>query len=368
MTHRERLLASITGGKPDRFFRYELGAWPQTAERWRQEAEGDTTGLLPYEFGANYFKMDPLVRIAIGSGYTDSPYHPKLTERTLEETETHRIYIDADGITKKEFIRDKETSMPQFMRFPVAERKDWEVLLPHLNPEHADDRIGDVDRVKQMCADPDVANMLPMCGAFGHPRNLFGDEGLSYIIFDDPELLDEVLDNWLALYKALLSRLTKLVRVDAILIWEDMCYRSGPLISPDHFRRFMLPKYVEFIQHARACGVEGIIVDTDGDCLAMIPLFLEAGVDCLLPFEVQAGMDVVAIGKQFPKLSIMGGLDKRVLADGCKHEAIKAEVDRVLPYFVDRGGYIPTLDHTCPPNVSLANYHYYLQCLRSYEG
>lgn len=367
MTHRERFLTSLTGGRPERFFRYEHGAWPQTAERWRQEAgPGRSEGLEPYEFGSPYFKMDPFVRMKINSGFTDSPYYPKIAERTIELTKEHRIYVDGDGITKKELIYDKETSMPQFMHFPVGDRAQWEAILPHLNPADADARIGDVAGLRAIVSNPDVPNMLPICGAFGHPRNLMGDEGLGYMMFDDPGLLDEMLVNWLAVYKTLLRRLTASVRVDVLLVWEDMCYRNGPLISPEHFRRFMLEPYIELVRCARECGIGAVLVDTDGDCLSMIPLFLEAGVDALMPFEVQAGMDVVAIGKKFPSLSIVGGLDKRVLA-GDSRPAIKAEVDRVLPYFVDRGGYIPTLDHTVPPNVSLDNYLYYLDCVRSYE-
>lgn len=111
--------------------------------------------------------------------------------------------------------------------------------------------------------------------------------------------------------------------------------------------------------------MKAIVVDTDGDCLALIPLFLEAGVDALLPFEVQAGMDVARIGREFPTLGIVGGLDKRALA--CDRAAIRREVDRVLPRMRERGGFIPTLDHTVPPDVPLENFRYYLECLRAYE-
>jgi len=366
MTGRTRFLTSLTGGQPDRFFRYEHGAWPQTAERWRAEAGPGAEAIQPYDQSGAYFGMDPLVRIMMNSGYTDSPYHPKLTERTLEETEKHRIYVDADGVTKKELSHDRETSMPQFISFPVTDRADWDVIRTRLNPDDADLRIGDIERLAKLCSDPQVPTLLPMCGAYGHPRNLLGAEGLAYVLYDAPGLLEEILDNWLELYHALVERLTAHVRVDAVLIWEDMCYRSGPLIDPEHFRRFMLPRCKDLVRFAKSSGVRAVIVDTDGDCRKMIPLFLEAGVDCLMPFEVQAGMDVVAIAQEFPGLSIMGGLDKRVLA-GESRAAIRAEVDRVLPFFLERGGYIPTLDHTVPPNVSLASYRYYLDCVRSFE-
>jgi uroporphyrinogen decarboxylase len=153
--------------------------------------------------------------------------------------------------------------------------------------------------------------------------------------------------------------------VDALLIWEDMCYKNGPLIDPEHFRLFMLPRYRQVIEAARSCGVSGIIVDTDGDCRSMLPVFIDAGADCVMPFEVQAGMDVVQLRRKFPSLCIMGGIDKRSLAHD--RAAIKAEVDRILPHFAGRSRFFPTLDHTVPPDVSLQNFRYYLECVRSYE-
>jgi len=310
--------------------------------------------------------MDPIVRIMINSGYTDSPYLPPFDPTVIEQTGEYKIVIDCDGVTKKILVSQTDTSMPQFLRFPVVDRSDWAAISRRLNPGDAAERIGDIEKLVQLCADPGVPTLLPICGAFGHPRNLFGDENLSYLIYDDLPLLEEILDNWRDLYVELLGKLTERVRVDALLFWEDMCYRGGPLISPAQFRKHFLPRYSEVITAARTGGVTAIMVDTDGDCLSLIPGFLDVGVDCLMPFEVQAGMDVVSIGRQFPSLAIMGGLDKKALA--VDRPAIRAEVDRVLPAFRDRGRFIPTLDHTAPPNISLAHYEYYLECVRRYEA
>ena len=63
------------------------------------------------------------------------------------------------------------------------------------------------------------------------------------MIYDDPELLHEILENWCDLYIELITKLASLIRVDGVLIWEDMCFKNGPLINPDHFRNFMLPRY-----------------------------------------------------------------------------------------------------------------------------
>lgn len=364
MTSRERFLNSIRGIPVDRFFRYEHGAWPSTLARWYKEG-------LPPEVGrtvefAEYFGMDPVNRIAINSGYTNSPYEPAFDKRIIEESGDTVLFMDRDGIVKREKKKARDTSMPQFVRFPVRIREDWEAVKNRLKPGDASSRIGDPAHLEERQAD-NVPSILPICGVYGQPRNLLGEEGLAYVLYDDPHLLEDIVRNWLALYTALIEELTSRVRVDSLLIWEDMCYRNGPLISPEHFTAFMLPAYGQLIGAAQACGIEAIIVDSDGDVMKMIPQFLAAGANCLMPFEVQAGMDVVRIRRRFGcSFSIMGGIDKRALAEGKR--AIEMEVERVLPHFLNGGRFLPTLDHTVPTDVPLENFRHYLKVVRRYEA
>jgi uroporphyrinogen decarboxylase len=358
----------MRGDPVDRFFRYEHGIWPSTRERWLESGFPAEVGCYPDQPGfVEHFDFDPVYRIAINSGYTDSPYYPRFERETLQEDGVHVFFRGDDGIVKRMLREHRDTSMPQFVRFPVTSRADWEAVRRRLRPEDAGERIGDLGSLAEQCADcATVPTILPMCGAFGHPRNLLGDEGLGYVIYDDPDLLDEILDNWYELYAELLTSLTRQVRVDCLLIWEDMCYKNGPLIGPRHFRHFMLPRYRALIRTARDCDIECVLVDSDGDVSKMIPIFLEAGVDAMFPFEVQAGMDVVKVREQFGRtFCIMGGIDKRALAKAKRD--IEAELARVVPFFLESGRFIPTLDHTVPIDVPYENFLYYLDVLRSYE-
>jgi len=99
--------------------------------------------------------------------------------------------------------------------------------------------------------------------------------------------------------------------------WEDMGYNAGPLISPAMVRRFMYPQYRRVVDFARARGVRWFALDSDGRIDSLVPVWLEAGLDILYPFEVQAGMDVVELRKRFGReLRMFGGVDKRALARG----------------------------------------------------
>ena len=102
-----------------------------------------------------------------------------------------------------------------------------------------------------------------------------------------------------------------------------------------------------------------ILVDTDGDFEVLIPVFLDSGVDGFCPIERASGMDPIRFRKQYGNsFSMFGGIDKREIAKGKK--AIDAEIERTILPLLDNGGYIPTIDHSVPPDVSLENFTYYL--------
>jgi hypothetical protein len=379
MNSRERFLNTMHFQPTDRPFRWEtLGMWPETLDRWYAEGldpgfktpqEGDIGAIVHDEFqrvlvyGFNLDRLDYL-RDSVLSGYTETPFYPAFERELIEQDGMTRIIRDTDGIEKKEFIQYSMSSMPQFLRYPVTSTRDWHALLPRLNPDSPGRFSSDWDKVTTYYADRTFPVGLTICGAFGHPRNLFGIENLSLTYYDHPALLHEILEHWVYFYCRLMDHVWTDVQFDFILIWEDMAYKNGPLISPDLVREFMLPYYKRLITHTRELGCDIIVVDSDGDVSLLVPLFLKAGVNAMLPFEVQAGMDVREFRKGYGRtLAIIGGLDKRALA--YSHAAIQSELQvRMLPMLA-YGGYIPCLDHTAPPNVSLHNFSYYVQSVRA---
>ena len=118
----------------------------------------------------------------------------------------------------------------------------------------------------------------------------------------------------------------------------------------------------QFYQLRTDTDIRVFAVDSDGDVSLLIPLFMETGINMMLPFEVQAGMDVRRVRESYPGLVIIGGLDKRALfTDTAAIEReVKPKVEEMLP----SGGFIPSLDHNVPPEVSLANFKKYLEILR----
>jgi hypothetical protein len=156
------------------------------------------------------------------------------------------------------------------------------------------------------------------------------------------------------------------VEIDFFNYFEDFAYNAGPLVGPNIFRQFLMPRYRQINDHLRAHGVRHIWLDSDGNTELLIPLFIEMGITCHWPLERAAGMDPVHLRATYGHdLALVGGVDKRELTKG--REEIDREVWRLAP-LMDDGGFIPTVDHAVPPDVPYENWLYYLEVKRELLG
>ena len=142
-----------------------------------------------------------------------------------------------------------------------------------------------------------------------------------------------------------------------------MAGKGGPLCSPNTYREFALLSLKRVTNLLHQYGVDIIIIDSDGNSDPLIPVWLEAGVTGLRPFEIAAGSDPVSVRKKYGKnFIIQGGIDKRALSK--TRNDIDRDVLSKVPWLCLQGGYFPQVDHLVPPDVSLENYRYYSHLLR----
>lgn len=365
---------------------WEWGYWGGTIDRWYAEGlprqhglrhppqYGETVAGPGAAWGSGVLNVQRAEDVSLYLGF-DAPrqtiplenfiYPPFETEVVADEGE---CVLVRDGMGALSRQRKDGASLPLYVEWPVTDSASWERLKEErLRPDAAARLPADwgtlVEEYRQR--DYPLAIGSGYCGFFGSLRCLLGEERVLYAFYDTPELVEAILDYlcdfWIAIYDPVLQR----VQPDSAEFWEDMAYRNGPLVSPAIFRRFMMPRYKRLIGFLRDHGVRHFCVDTDGDCWQLIPLFLECGMTGMLPFEVQAGMDIVAVRRQYPHLQIYGGLDKRALALG--RQAIDGELEKAA-VLLRQGGYVPMADHLVPPDVPLDNYAYFRHRLAELAG
>ncbi|MCL4219010.1 MAG: hypothetical protein KJ052_18670, partial [Candidatus Hydrogenedentes bacterium] len=74
--------------------------------------------------------------------------------------------------------------------------------------------------------------------------------------------------------------------------------------------------------------------------------------------ERASNVDPVTLRRRFGKaLRLWGGVDKRELIKG--PAALRAHLREFIP-LIEEGGFIPTVDHTVPPDVSWDNFRCYI--------
>ena len=375
MTDKERFHATMAFQPCDRPPYWEQGFWGGAVARWYEEgmvrkhgvvgdpAYGDTVRGPATPIGPDARVCHD---VAEGAGL-DKPslkipvelyLCPAFEEEVLEEEGETLVVRDEMGIVKR--TPKARDSVPHFLSWPVSDLEAFEqIAAERLDPDTVGRFPADwEDQVRELNAyDGVVALGGYPCGFFGAPRYLMGEVALLMGFLERPDLVKRIVDHLADLWAAIYDRVLSEVKADCIHIWEDMSFRNGPLISPALFESFLVPAYQKVTDVARSHGVDIVLVDTDGDCRSLTPLFMEGGVTGLYPFEVQSDMDVRQIRGAFPKLQILGGVDKREIAGG--PERIDAELGRRIPGMVSGGGYIPMADHQVPPDVSWENYCYY---------
>jgi len=187
-----------------------------------------------------------------------------------------------------------------------------------------------------------------------------GYENLFYGYYDKPDLIKDILNAFTNLWISIWEEVLSWVDIDFVQIWEDVSTGRASMISPSIFREFMTPYYKKITDFFKSKGVSIILVDTDGDCNELIPLFLEAGITGLYPMETSAGMDVLAVRKKYPELQMLGGIPKGEIAFG--KERI-CEILESIRELLKSGGYIPFGDSLIPTEVPWEYFKYYREKL-----
>jgi uroporphyrinogen decarboxylase len=193
------------------------------------------------------------------------------------------------------------------------------------------------------------------CGSMiGRIRDMLTFEGLAYAWSDYPDMVETCC----VIVEDTLDQLLPHFNFDYASGWEDICFKNGPIVSTDFFRDIVTPRYKRLNKKLKSKGIDIWYTDCDGDVRHLLPYFLDGGINCLFPYEVNSCAHPGELLDQYDgQLRIMGGVDKMRLGEG--PEAIKAYLESLEKY-VARGGYIPFCDHRCPPNVKESDYFYYL--------
>lgn len=379
MNARERFLETALFGNPDKVPLNLGDVRPATLNRWRKEG-------LPKQISVSKFFQFDICGIGFkeiisspSEGLPWSPSNnainlgpiPPFEYKIINEDERYRVWVDNLGITQIGFVSDWKDGWSgfatrTFIDFPVKTRKDFIEIKKRYDPKTSDRYPKNWNTLHKEHEKRDYPICATIHGPFWWARDMMGLKGVSVALYKDPELIKEIMNHYTDFHVETLKKAFEDIKVDCVILNEDMAYKNGPMVSPKMVKQFMAPAYSTLVKFFKEHGVKVILIDSDGNTEQLIPIWLELGIGGITPCEVAAGVDVVKLRREYPNLIMMGGLDKRELSKDKK--AIEKEVmSKVLP-LIETKGYFPGVDHAVPPDVPFENFRYFVSLLKKLCG
>ncbi|MCL2664790.1 MAG: hypothetical protein FWE82_04185 [Defluviitaleaceae bacterium] len=370
MNAKQRHIAALTFGSPDKIPFSPGYPRESTIKKWQSqglpknqnyiEALGELLGFTPDPHTVGYPAVTRMI--------------PAFEEEVLERRDGHLIVRDWMGAVVEisdcfdvSYLRAaKDFVTRKWHRFPVNNRDDW-IEMKRRYDAKDEQRYGDLLHAKNEADKLGSPIFWAVNGPFWQLREWMGFEGLCVAMHDEPDFVFEMADFWNNFVADVLKRACETCVPDHIMINEDMAYKAHAMISPSMTREYVLPSYVNWKKISFNAGTAVFDVDSDGYIGTLLPLWVEAGVNCNSPVEVAAMNDIVAFRGQYGEsMAYRGGIDKRCIAAG--GDALKNEVMRVVPPMQKAGGFIPGCDHGVPPDISWQNFIKYSRLLAQLGG
>jgi hypothetical protein len=159
------------------------------------------------------------------------------------------------------------------------------------------------DRVGSSLYLPLDGPVSPLMACYG----ALGIEAFSYYLADEPVIFSEILENQTVYACRWAEGLPKDDPFPAVMLCDDLAFKSGTIVSPEWLRREYFPRLTRLIAAFKRRG-KRVIFHSDGNLNAVVDDLVAAGIDGLNPIETASGMDLADLHRRHPKLVLIGGI------------------------------------------------------------
>lgn len=336
MTGRERFLTALSRQEPDR-----IPVWELIIDRPVIEAlEGD---ISKEDFTERY-DLDGI------TVFQDMRRVRDLDAQTYEDEWGIIWRVGAAGIAYP-------------LEGPIKGEKDLD-SFQHPDPD-AEHRLESLQRaVSRFKGERVIVFLAHETFEFSHYL-LGGMDKLFLAYIENPhfvERLSEVIWG----YNARLFKNAAEAGADVLLTGDDYAGRLGTLMSPAHFRRFVLPYLERAVDVAKSFGLP-FIKHTDGNLWGVMDDIVVSGISGLCPLEPIAHMDIGEVKRRYgDRICLAGNVDcTGVLPHGTEEDVTEA-VKETIAKAAAGGGLILSSSNSIHPGVKPENYLAMLKAAREF--
>lgn len=366
MSNRERAMNILHFKEVDRIPAVHFGYWDVLLDEWAEQghiskemAKGARADSSPAQI-----ELDRIIGWDFNwsncRGSANS-LHPAFERKVLETLPDGCQRVQTANGTIERF-KPGVVSIPSEDDYLLKDREAFETLFkPKM--QYFPQRVY-TEYYKQFneTRSQDVPVGLHLGSVMGQIRDICTVIGMSYLIYDeDEELFADIVDSYADMqYKCAEAILETGAKFDFAHYWEDICFKGGPLLSPDLFDELCAKHYKKRNELCHKYGIDIISLDCDGVVDKLLPTWVENGVNTMFPIEVGVWGDQFAPARERFGTEVLGvgAMDKTALRKD--RDAVDAELER-MQRLVDLGGFIPCPDHRLMPGSKFELVKYYAE-------
>ncbi len=369
MTNRERAMNILHFKPVDRMPAVHFGYWKELLYEWAEQ--GHISKELAKAWGDGNEADHELDKI-IGWDFNWANRIQGVTLKINPFFEEKVLEVLPDGCRRVQTVfgvierfKPGVRSIPSEDDYLLKDREAFETLFkPKM--QFSPDRIN-FDEIKKFneTRRRDIPVGIRIGSIMGEIRDLTTVMGMSYLLYDeDEELFADIVNTYADMqYKTVEAVLQTGIDVDFAHFWEDMCFKNGPLMSPDLFDELCAKHYKKRTDLCKKYGIDIVSLDCDGVTEALLPTWVNNGVNVMFPIEVGVwGDQFEPARKKFGnKVLGVGGMNKIALRED--KAAVDKEVER-MEHLAKLGGFIPCPDHRLMPGTKFELVQYYAEKIK----
>lgn len=190
---------------------------------------------------------------------------------------------------------------------------------------------------------------------FFNPSYLRNQETFLMDMIDHPQLVHDLIDLAVRYDMRVAERMVQ-AGADVVVLADDYADKNGPLMSPRHFRQFILPALKRAVDNAHRAGAY-VVKHSDGNIMPLLDMIVEAGVDAINPLEPAAGMDIGLVKARYgDRVAIVGNIDCGALLCQGTPEEVRRVTRETIRVAAPGGGFCLSSSNSIHSSVRPENY------------
>ena len=341
---KDRILSAFAHEKADRLPVFDVINKPDMYKEFLHEDNFESNGRLVVKL-AKKVGMDAVT-------VHSAPYTCLIPPR--DQFDSPDTFTDRFGITS----RVTDTSWPLGMAESHMEAS--EELLERIRAAVVTDN--DILQVREGVkeADDEIAVFGSTRSAFGFLFIAMGLENMSLAIYEEPELLREIIAAADKFWTELGLRLIE-TGCTALYVANDMGMNGRTLISPEHLREFFFPSLRKQILTWKEAGGR-ILYHSCGNIDSIIEEIADMGIDAVNNIQVKSGMNLRSVKERIgDKVTIVGNVDATGIMCQNDKQLIADAIQEVIDTAGGDGGLIIATDHSFHEGIPTENVLFFLE-------